>query len=153
MQKKSMRTAAMAVAAGAVVIGGLAAATPAQAAALSVTSPHGQITETKPTFAGEGEAGANVVVSTGSGDTVCTATVASDSTWSCVSGIDIAPGAYTFKVTQTSGSETSIDFSVVQVVDTPLVDPAVAAGLGGLAAIAAGAVALMRRRRTVGACS
>ncbi len=62
----------------------------------------GKTTETLPTFGGDSgaaEVGAGITVQEGGG-TLCTATAASDGSWSCTSSVELGDGAHTISVTQ-----------------------------------------------------
>ncbi|MEX0429736.1 Ig-like domain-containing protein, partial [Nocardioides sp. DS6] len=72
-----------------------------------------------PTISGTGEAGDTVTVTDGNGDTLCTATVADDGTWTCDS-VQLADGSYTITATQTdaAGNDSPASDPVTFTVDT-----------------------------------
>ncbi len=58
------------------------------------------VTDSTPTIAGTGEPGATVTVVDEKGDTVCTATVRADGTWTCTAGTALTNGAHTLTATE-----------------------------------------------------
>ena len=66
-----------------------------------ITTPGGLTNDPTPTVGGTGEPGSTVTVTDGpTGPTICTATVQSDGTWSCDSGITLTDGDHTITATQ-----------------------------------------------------
>jgi hypothetical protein len=79
---------------------------------LTITSPApgGVVASNPVTFTGTGAPGWTVTVKGSSGKTLCTATVATDDSWSCTLTVTLVNGDYLTTTTQTDGSSTSVPF-------------------------------------------
>jgi Bacterial Ig-like domain len=114
-------------------------------------STSGSTVPPTPTITGTGQPGDPVTVTDASGNTVCTATIGADGTFSCTPTTALPAGSVTLTATETNpdGSTTAgapDTFTVVATAGSPLANPAVAGGLGaGL--LAFGGIELARRRR------